>query len=378
MKRLLPFLLLALAGPHLAAQETRTELDALETRLTELETLLEQDTGSTSSPWSIGGYGELTYKNASHRPPGMVSTPRDGVDLHRLVLLLGYDFNPVWSFRSEIEVEHGDEVAVEFAQIEAAFHDSLNLRIGHLLIPMGILNPIHEPTTFASAERPLVEQLILPTTWHENGVGLAGSHEELEWEAYVVQAFDADGFDLTASGLRGGRQGAGRAMAEDIALTARLDWRPSPGLQLGGSLYRGDTAQDLTASGFSTTCTCWEGHLQWLEGPLRVRALFAAAQVEDAALLPTASSSEDLQGWYLEGQWDLLQHDPHQALLPFVRFENYDLEVGGASDSLHHAWTAGLAWQPDPGISLKLDYVWFREAADDSADRIEFTLGWSF
>ena len=58
---------------------------------------------------TLGGYGEITY----NQPEG----DNGELDVQRLVLLVGYNFNDVVQFVSEIELEHVSEVFVEQAFI---------------------------------------------------------------------------------------------------------------------------------------------------------------------------------------------------------------------------------------------------------------------
>ena len=53
-------------------------------------------------------------------------------------------------------------------------YPKFNIRTGLLLIPMGFINEIHEGPTFHGNYRPMVEQVIIPTTWREVGVGVWG------------------------------------------------------------------------------------------------------------------------------------------------------------------------------------------------------------
>ena len=120
---------------------------------------------------SIGGYGEAIYSNEQ----GGTST----FDFLRGVLYFGYRFNEDWIFNSEIEFEHAStgengEVSLEFAYLDRLLEEQYNLRMGLLLLPVGFLNELHEPTTFLSAQRPDTERLLLPSTWRENGAGLFG------------------------------------------------------------------------------------------------------------------------------------------------------------------------------------------------------------
>ena len=65
-------------------------------------------------------------------------------------------------------------MSVEFAYVDYLWRPELGLRAGLLLVPMGFLNELHEPTVFLGARRPGVETAIIPTTWRENGLGVFG------------------------------------------------------------------------------------------------------------------------------------------------------------------------------------------------------------
>lgn len=102
----------------------------------------------------IGGYGEVHYNqpfNSDVRSNGIL-------DVHRMVMLLGYNFTEKTQFISEIEFEHVSEVYIEQAFLQHKLNSFINLRAGLILIPMGIVNEYHEPTTFNGVERP---QLII-------------------------------------------------------------------------------------------------------------------------------------------------------------------------------------------------------------------------
>ena len=57
-----------------------------------------------------------------------------------------------------------------------------------MLVPMGIINEYHEPTTFNGVERPLVEKYIVPTTWREIGAGVTGNiiPASIKYQAYIM------------------------------------------------------------------------------------------------------------------------------------------------------------------------------------------------
>ena len=326
---------------------------------------------SAAAQVSFGGYGEVSYRN--------VGNDADTFDVHRVVLYTGYAFDETYSFNSEIEFEHGDEIHVEFAQIDGHYSDAFNIRAGHILLPMGFMNETHEPTTFWSAKRPLVERYIIPSTWHENGAGVFGTAGNLSWQAYLVNGTD-DGFDMQKNGLRGGRQGGEKAAAEKMGVTARLDYQATSGLLIGAAIYsgstnnKGDDVVDPTELDHHVQVV--EAHVQYDSGPFRVRALFADASVENADQLPEASVTDDIDGWYVEAGYDLLSSDENLSLTPFVRVEQYDL--GG--EEQYNVNVLGLAFQPNMNIIYKFDFQNITSEKGRLADsnNIEFTLGWSF
>ena len=61
--------------------------------------------------FTIGGYGQLDY----NQPISSTTMNNGTLDVHRLVMLFGYNFNERLKFVSEIEYEHVKEVFVEQA-----------------------------------------------------------------------------------------------------------------------------------------------------------------------------------------------------------------------------------------------------------------------
>lgn len=298
---------------------------------------------------SLGGYGEVVYRNFD----GGMNT--DEFDLQRVVLYVGYKFEDRWVFNSEIEVEHGDEIFAEFAYLDYLHREELNARMGLVLIPMGFVNRLHEPISYLGAERPLNERYVLPSTWRENGVGAYGSVADVDYEVYVVNGFDGEGFG-GESGLRGGRQKGSKAKAEDLAIVASADWKGAPGVVVGASIYRGDAGHDDGLGDLETTIV--EAHAEVRRGRVWARALATDASVDDRD-----AGDLDLGGWYGELGIDLLTAE-RSALYPFVRFESIDTDedAGGIDDTVV---TYGLHWRPHPQIVFKLDHSDYDELDDD-------------
>ncbi|MDA1265492.1 MAG: hypothetical protein O2816_10485 [Planctomycetota bacterium] len=308
---------------------------------------------------SIGGYGEAEMLF----PDG----GSNEFDLHRVVLYFGYKFDEKWVFNSEIEFEHADESFVEFAYLDYLHSDAVNFRGGLMLVPMGLVNAIHEPTTYLGATRPLTESYILPSTWREGGASIYGDLGGLDYQVAVVSGFDGGGFG-GMSGLRGGRQKGSEALSDDMALIASLDYTDTPGLVLGGSLYSGDAGQGMVGGSLETSI--FELHADYKSGPLWLRALIAEASVDDRD-----AGSMDLSGWYAEAGWDLLRDNEVKSLYPFIRYEEIDTDpsAGGVDE---RAITFGLHYRPIDQIVIKADYADYDN--DLLADRFQITLGWVF
>ncbi|HOI49903.1 MAG TPA: hypothetical protein PK167_11410, partial [Prolixibacteraceae bacterium] len=143
---------------------------------------------------TIGGYGQIDY----NQPLSSEKRYNGVLDVHRLVMLFGYRFNERTQFITEVEYEHVSEVYIEQAFLQYKITPGLHFRGGLLLIPMGIVNEYHEPTTFNGVERPLIDNIISPTTWREIGFGISGNliASSLKYQAYLVNGFS--GYNGTA------------------------------------------------------------------------------------------------------------------------------------------------------------------------------------
>ncbi|MCK6502214.1 hypothetical protein L6R53_02215 [Myxococcota bacterium] len=345
---------------------------------------------------SLGGYGEVKYHNyAAETQDGSESGAVDGMDVHRLILYAGYKFDDRWVLNTEIEFEHVKEVYVEFAYLDFQAAPQLGARAGLLLVPMGIYNELHEPTTFAAVERPRVEHDILPSTWREIGLGVYGEVGPISYRAYLLDGMHAGGF--SASGLRGGRQKGAEAVAESFAGVARLDLTGVEGLVVGGSVLYGGAGQDLvdptSGEDVSVNTLAYEGHVVVDLAGLKVRALYAGASVDgvpelNAALALTGADSvgETLSGYYGELGYDVFSPlgIEGQALIPHVRYEALDTQAGvpaGYSASAANdrsGLTFGLAYQPHRQISLKADYQLWMDQADTGVDQFNAGIGFIF
>ena len=361
---------------------------------------------------SFGGYGEFyfaaPYNNADKT--GAVKT----ADFLRLIAYVGYKFSNRIIMNAEIEYEHattgsnweGDsgEVAVEFAYLDFLLDPAFNVRAGNLLVPMGFINRLHEPTTFLGTFRPQTERTIIPTTWRELGVGAHGGAGALHYSAYAINGLNATGF--SERGVRGGRQEGNQAIWEDVGGVASVDYTRTltrGTISIGASAYYGGADQGLVADSTGTAIAVdnrvYEAHAEFRRGGLSVRALVAASHIDNAEALSralytdetgalTAQVPEDQFGWYAEAGYDvapLLWNTASFTLKPWLRYERYNLQdgvaagTGIAADPALDAsiLTAGLESKPHPNVVLKLDLV-FPSNESGAAVSDEIRLGAGF
>ncbi|MBI3047153.1 MAG: hypothetical protein HYY76_02475 [Acidobacteria bacterium] len=343
---------------------------------------------------SIAGYGETLLENfASENEAGRGGAPTTRLDFLRAILYAGYRFSDKFLFNSEIEIEHSNEISVEFAYVDYLANDNLTLRGGMILLPLGLTNEFHEPTVFIGAKRPETEQRIIPSTWRENGAGILGSAGMLNFRAYVTNGFRGAAF--TSAGLRGGRQKGGNALAANLAFSGRVDVTPIPGVYGGIGLYNGGSGQEqvvLDGARLDVGTTIVEVHGQAQLRGWDLRALFAEASIDEAGaaslalrLPATAPIAETMRGGYLQAGYNVLsQVATEMAVVPYVRYERLNTQhripAGFTRDLARDGrfTTLGVEVKPIPNVVIKTDYQWVRNAADTGRNQFNINLGYAF
>ncbi len=396
------------------AQDAR--IDDLERKVDalsqELETVRAQSAGAGAlKGLSWGGYGELngefpSRKNQKGDPSGLTKT----LDLRRFVLLGEYRFDERFNLYSEVEFEHGGtgtgseqrgEADVEQAYLDYRHADWLHARAGHMIVPLGLVNLRHEPTAFHGVERPSVEQLIIPSTWHENGAGLAGRAGVVEYQSYAfagLQAGPRSGQPTTAgfsgsSAIREGSTEGTLSPAEDLAWAGRLDVKPLPGALLGAAAYVGKADQGQIPA--SVPVSLWDAHASADVGGLELRGLYAEGRIGNAANVNAAQVAADATfkdfvgsrffGGYAQAAFNALSLTRStQYLAGFFRYERYDTAArtpnGFPGDPANSRveYTAGLTYRPIPQLALKADQQWKRNQARTGVNQWNLGIGWSF
>ncbi len=348
----------------------------------------------------FGGYGQIDY----NQPFGNNTIQNGKLDVHRLVLLFGYNFNSKLSFVTEIEVEHVKEVFVEQAFINYAFNTYLNIRGGLMLIPMGIINENHEPPTFNGVERPLIDKYIVPTTWREIGLGVTGTIPELsmKYQVYLVNGFKS--YDETAKlsgkyGLRKGRQKGAESIIRTPGLAARIEYYGVLGLNLGLSGYFGKTQSTLykqieksntgeiaQADSSVIGINMFGFDVRYQRKGFQSRGQFYYSIHSNTGQYNYFSSADGIPndfassmfGYYIEAAYDVFHTSRKikSELTPFVRFSNYDTQltvVDGLNKNEGYnntVITAGLGWKIVPGLAIKADMQFFKSKDANAFSKI--------
>ena len=222
---------------------------------------------------TLGGYGEAVasynmYSDNVHRylnPSQYADAPGHGrFDLPHVVVMLGYDFGKGWNLGMEIEFEHGGtesavekeaeeagefekeierggEVALEQFWIQKTFFPQLNIRAGHIIVPVGLTNTHHLPTEFFTVYRPEGENTIIPCTWHQTGLSVWGTAGKWRYEAMIIPGLNSSFFTNDGWIHDGAASPYEFTPGNRLAGAFRVDNFSVKGLRLGLSGYAGNS-----------------------------------------------------------------------------------------------------------------------------------------
>lgn len=353
----------------------------------------------------VGGYAQLQAKWLAVGPDPEVEGT---ASVRRLVLFVSHDFGDfVLPMRAYTELEWENAVAGDgqpgTVEVEQAFLEwdlagrALSLRAGLVLVPMGIINQWHEPPVFHGVDRPSFDDLIIPTTWRELGVGLVGRPGRVRYEAYAMTALDPAAFD--DAGIVNGRTLGAAAPAEAVAFAGRVEAEPALGWVVGVAGYGSDPGPagdwyDAAGERLDLSLPVLGAALdgRGRAHGFEVRAvgaywalpesddLLEALRADGSPYFPEGSGVVPTRMWggYAEVAWNVLYLvDTGHQLLPFVRLEHYDTQLavpeGEEANPLRTVdeATFGLSYRPLPGVVFKADaQLRDRRYGDDE-------LGWN-
>lgn len=358
---------------------------------------------AAANPTSFFGYGEINY----NRPFRTQSQTQ--MDVRRVVLGMSHQASERTRIVTEFEFEHGvtsatdsGEASVEQAYVEHRLNDGLGLKGGLFLIPLGLLNLRHEPTTYYGVERNFVETAIIPSTWREVGLSAFGATEAgLSWDVGVTSGFDLNKWSGTSADGRESPLGAlhqeGQlARANNLSVYGALSWRGTPGLDVGAGVFTGQASHKLKDPSTANAglyapdarITLWDAHARWTPGKWDLTALYARGSITDTAELNAHLAGpivvpKSFFGWYTQAAYRLWEHDEYQ-LSPFARYEVFNTAasytapdwVGASAQRDEKVLTAGANLKVGEHVVLKADVQRFQ--VDRSRDRLDLGVGYQF
>lgn len=330
----------------------------------------------------ISGYGSAFYQRNFNSHLSTVS-------LDRAVLFVGHQFNSKISFFSELEVEHAvvagsnsdehssgqGDVAMEQAYLKFNLNSKQYIVAGLFTPRIGIINENHLPVNFNGVERPIVEQLIIPTTWREIGVGFYGSSSKLPFNycVAIVNGLNSANFQHD-TGLGEGEGLGSDASANNLAVTAAIQYHWQ-NLKLQVSGYAGGTvgvsprtadSLGLNSGAFGTPLYLGEADLQYSKNAFSAKLLGTYISYPEANKINAAYAKnmpDAMYGAYAEVSYDWLYNKhKQQQFITFVRGEVLDMNASITSPPAIYDGTqkqthiiAGISYLPIPNVVIKAD-----------------------
>lgn len=379
---------------------------------------------------SVGGYGEVAYSRNFYsdniyryrNPAKYKDDPSNGrFDIPHAVIYLGYDFGKEWTLGTEIEFEHtgtgsateletdeggeyeqevekGGEVELEQFWLQKSFSRAANVRIGHIVVPVGLNNAHHEPLNFFTVYRPEGEDAILPSTWHDTGISFWGKTGDWRYEVQMVAGLNAlkfsrDGWAHSAAGSSYEFKPANK-----YGFAARVDNYTVPGLRMALSGYYGQAMHntypnDMEGSGKTydkVKANVWIGsfdftfnRFNWIArgqvdyGYLSDTPMLNAAKTNMPKTSPYNKQSVGKNaiavgieaGYDVFSQIEKLRKD-EQKLYVFGRYEYYNSYIREASQAQatnnytkKNRFVGGVNYYPVKQIAIKAEYSYRRFSA---------------
>ena len=335
-------------------------------------------TAHAQSRLSVGGYGEAAFSRnfySDHvsrysQPEEHKDDPSHGrFDIPHAVIYLGYDFGKGWTLGTEIEFEHGGtgiayekedeeggeweqetekggEVELEQFWLQKTFAPWANLRVGHIVVPVGLNNAHHEPTNFFTVYRPEGENTIMPSTWHQTGISFWGRYGKFRYEAQLLAGLNADNFTNVGWIKKGHKS----PMEFDV-----------------GTKYKGRVA--IGSIDFTYNAHNWivrgQADYGYLGSAEQLKYMYNRKNSK-SPFKHSAYVSSNAYAIGIEAGYDIFSQiaslrEDHQKFYVFGRYETYNPYASDTKDT-HYGYTkvqriaAGINYKPIKEIVVKAEY----------------------
>jgi len=345
--------------------------------------------GTGKSKTVISGYGSAFYQRNSN-------AQTSSVNLERVVLFVGHQFNSKITFFSEMELENakvtgdgsGGEISMEQAYLKFNLNARQYITAGLFLPRIGLINENHLPVNFNGVERPIVEQIVIPSTWRELGVGFYGRSKKLPLNYSIALLNGLNSADFVhGSGIREGRFEGSNASANNLAVTAALQYYYKDFIfQLsgyaGGTNSLGKRASDslnLSSGIFGLPLYLGEADVQWSKNGFNAKVLGTYIAFPDANSINRAYAnnvSSGMYGAYAELAYNLYHNSTKmkgQQLNIFGRYETLDLNSAIPNNAIYDGTVkqshiiAGLSYLPIHNVVIKADVRLVHTGAENPA-----------
>lgn len=385
----------------------------------ENDTIRTENQRVTKSRLTIGGYGEAVYTRTfysdnmfrySHPERYKNSDGYGRVDLPHVVINIGYDFGHGWTMGSEIEFEHGGnevaveieaeetgefeheierggEVALEQFWLQKSFCNALNIRMGHIIVPVGQTNYAHLPTQFFTCYRPEGEFTIMPNTWHETGVSIWGKIGKWRYEAVVVPGLNSNMFNNANWVKNGAPSPYEFKVANKLAGALRIDNYSIKNLHIGVSGYIGNSFNNDIVTNEADkykdvkgTVLIGTAEFDYKAHGFVVRGNFDYGHLNDAAIISTYNKNNNHQSFSpyprsLVGEdavavggevaYDIfhsIRRTGERQLFVFGRYDYYDSYIPYEGAITMYDWTErhvvtlGMNYYPIKQVVIKAEF----------------------
>ena len=378
----------------------------------------------TYEKWRIGSYGEMlsSFKDYGLNryfkgSAGNTKKNHNEISIPRFVLEGEYKITPKWILSAEIEfesggtgttyeieaqsgaengeyeteVEKGGEVALEQFHITHLIVPAFNVRVGHMIIPVGLTNSHHEPLNFFTAARPEGATTIMASTWHETGLAFFGKFGKglalFDYQAMVTAGLNPNGFD-SYHWVKKAKQGFLEVDNFSApAYTARLNWSGVPGLRIGASVFfnpnAGKNADKLTTYSDlgKINVLLYSFDAQYKNKFVTARANYLSGNITETTGLTAANKYYTNKSPYsrmgpvgkravdwsaeiglnLKSLFSGVKGFP--TIYPFAHYNYYNpqekCEPGLVADERNQVslWSFGANWKPLPNLVVKADFT---------------------
>ena len=374
--------------------------------------------------WRIGSYGEMlaAFKDYGLNrfyggSKGNTKKNHNEISIPRFVVGGEYKITPKWILSAEVEfesggtgityeiesqsgsengeyeteVEKGGEVALEQFHLTHLLTPAFNVRVGHMIIPVGLTNSHHEPLNFFTAARPEGATTIMASTWHETGLAFFGRFGKgaatFDYEAMVTSGLNPNGFDCY-NWVKKAKQGFLEVDNFSApAYTARLNWTGIKGLRVGASVFYNPKAQKnadklVTYSEIGDiNVLLYSFDIQYINKWITARANYLSGNITETVGITAANRRYSSKSpysrmgpvakravdWSAEVGVNIKSFFPNvknfPSIYPFAHYNYYnpqeECESGLIADKRCQVsmWSAGVNWRILPNLVVKADFT---------------------